>query len=166
MISEIGRRGEAFWGLKRKKQHRVSEFFFAYPLRNFKTCITSVTGHRSRVTLSTLASLISFICFHMNREPYPPTGTPSCAHAAIVLRAAHRMSAEPKSYGGHSAHLILHIIISEFQYIILDSSLKILSGCEKYLIFIGRVCLFCAFIYSIRLCSTFRHSSSMHQQNC
>jgi hypothetical protein len=34
MISQIGRRGrgEAFWGLKRKKQHRVSEFFFAYPL--------------------------------------------------------------------------------------------------------------------------------------
>jgi hypothetical protein len=46
-------------------------------------------------------------------------------------------------YGGHSADLLFHIIISESQYIIPDSSPKILSGCEKYLL--G------AFIYSVRL---------------
>ena len=39
-------------------------------------------------------------------------------------------------YGGHSADLLFHIIISELQYIIPDSSPKIfiLSGREKYLL--------------------------------
>jgi len=60
-------------------------------------------------------------------------------------------------YGGHSAHLILYIIISEFQNIILDCSLKILSGREKYLlgtfIYWARLFILGVFIYSIRLCS-------------
>jgi len=46
-------------------------------------------------------------------------------------------------YGGHSADLLFHIIISELQYIIPDSSPKILSGRENYLL--G------AFIYWARL---------------
>jgi len=37
-------------------------------------------------------------------------------------------------YGGHSADLLFHIIISELQYIIPDSSPKILSGRENYLL--------------------------------
>jgi len=48
-------------------------------------------------------------------------------------------------YGGHSADLLFHIIMSELQYIIADSSPKILSGCEKYLlgafIYVYSVCL-------------------------
>jgi len=35
-------------------------------------------------------------------------------------------------YGGHSADLLFHIIISELQYIIPDSSPKILSWREIY----------------------------------
>jgi len=47
-------------------------------------------------------------------------------------------------YGGHSADLLFHIIISELQYIILDSSPKKYLG-AKYIywacLFIGRVYL-------------------------
>jgi len=59
-------------------------------------------------------------------------------------------------YGGHSADLLFHIIISELQYIILDSSPKKISWREIYLLgvfiywaclFIGRVYLLGVFIY-------------------
>jgi hypothetical protein len=92
-----------------------------------------------------------------------------CTMTAIAKQVVSAMiSGVPKLlvsiYGGHSAHLILHIIISELHCIILDFSPKILSRREKYLlgafIYSGRVCLFWArlfvlgaFIYSIRLCS-------------
>ena len=67
-------------------------------------------------------------------------------------------------YGGHSADLLFHIIISELQYIIPDCSPKILSGHENYLlgafiywatfIYSGRIYLFCPLMQ----CSlTFRH---------
>ena len=49
-------------------------------------------------------------------------------------------------YGGHSADLLFHIIISELQYIIPDSSPKILSGRENYLL--GAFIYWAAFIYS------------------
>ena len=48
-------------------------------------------------------------------------------------------------YGGHSADLLIHIIISELQYIIPDCSPKILSGHENYLL--GTFIYWAAFIY-------------------
>ena len=67
-------------------------------------------------------------------------------------------------YGGHSADLLFHIIISELQCIILDSSPKKISWREKYYLgakniigrvyLLGRVYLFCPLMQ----CSlTFRH---------
>jgi hypothetical protein len=49
-------------------------------------------------------------------------------------------------YGGHSADLLFHIIMSELQYIIPDSPPKILSGRKKYLL--GVFIYWAAFIYS------------------
>jgi len=68
------------------------------------------------------------------------------------------------TYGGHSADLMFHIIISEFQCIILDSSPKKISWREKYLLgteYIYWACLFIGlhlfilgtFIYSVCLCN-------------
>jgi len=50
-----------------------------------------------------------------------------------------------KEYGGYSANLLFHIIISELQYIIPDSSPKILSGCKNYLL--GAFIYWATFIY-------------------
>ena len=58
---------------------------------------------------------------------------------------------ETHMYGGHSADLLFHIIISELQYIIPDSSPKISSGHEKYLL--GAFIYWAAFIYSGRVYS-------------
>jgi len=61
-------------------------------------------------------------------------------------------------YGGHNADLIFHIIISEFQCIILDSSPKKISWCEnmsvKY-IYWAHLFILGAFIYSVRLCNKY-----------
>ena len=58
-------------------------------------------------------------------------------------------------YGSDSADLLFHIIMSELQYIIPDSSPKILSGCEKYLlnvfIYWATFTYWAAFIYSGRI---------------
>jgi hypothetical protein len=59
------------------------------------------------------------------------------------------MTAIARTYGSHSANLLFHIIISESQYIILDSSLKKISWREIYLL--GAFIYWAAFIYSERV---------------
>ena len=63
-------------------------------------------------------------------------------------------------YGGHSADLLFHIIISELQYIIPDSSPKILSWHEIYYlgvkyIYWAHLFILGTFIYSVRLCNKY-----------
>jgi hypothetical protein len=69
-----------------------------------------------------------------------------------------------ETYGSHSADLLFHIIILELQYIIPDSSPKILSWREIYYLgakyiywarlFIGpRLFIYSGCVYSVRLCN-------------
>jgi len=65
------------------------------------------------------------------------------------LDTSHACVTNLLDYGSHSAHLLFHIIILEFQCIILDSSPKKISWREKkYLGVIEHIYLLSAFIYS------------------
>jgi hypothetical protein len=69
-------------------------------------------------------------------------GNWACIH---VANDGNSFASNREYYGGHSADLLFHIIISELQYIIPDSSPKILSGRENYLL--GAFIYWAVFIY-------------------